>query len=93
MTVDELVTTSEANDSPIAQDTAFVCGSKRWKVVANKLMCGDTVLPVAHRSEADLVEEVCGRTEPTHQKSMSDQQFTTDNNHSTSNHASKELAL
>ena len=31
----------------------------------------DTVLPVAHhRSEADLVEEVRGRTEPIHQKSV-----------------------
>ena len=40
-------------------------------MLANKLMCGDIVLPVAHhRSEADLVEEVCGRTEPTHQKSV-----------------------
>ena len=40
-------------------------------MVAQKLMCGDTVLPVAHhRSEADLVEEVCGRTEPIHQKSV-----------------------
>ena len=30
-----------------------------------------TVLPVAHRrSEADVVEEVCGRTELTHQKSV-----------------------
>ena len=33
-------------------------------MVANKLMRGDTVLPVAHhRSEADVVEEVCGRTD------------------------------
>ena len=42
-------------------------------MVANKLMPGDTVLPVAHhRSEADVVEEVCGRTDPTHQKSVID---------------------
>ena len=40
-------------------------------MVANKLMRGDTNLPVAHhRSEADVVEEVCGRTEPTHQMSV-----------------------
>ena len=40
-------------------------------MVANKLMCGDTVLPVAHhRSEADVVEEVCGRTDSVHQKSV-----------------------
>ena len=39
-------------------------------MVAYKLMRGDTVLPVAHhRGEADVVEEVCGRTEPIHQKS------------------------
>ena len=31
---------------------------------ANKLMCGDTVLPVAHhRSEAALVKEVCWKTD------------------------------
>ena len=43
----------------------------RWKVVANKLMRGDTVLPVAHhRSEADVVEEVCGNTDPIHEKSV-----------------------
>ena len=40
-------------------------------MVANKLMRGDTVLPVAHhRSEADVVEEVCGRTDPIDQKSV-----------------------
>ena len=40
-------------------------------MVANKLMCGVTVLPVAHhRGEADVVEEVCGRTDPFHQKSV-----------------------
>ena len=40
-------------------------------MVANKLMRGDTVLRVAHhRSEADVVEEVCGRTEPIHQMSV-----------------------
>ena len=40
-------------------------------MVANKLMRGDTVLPVAHhRSEADVVEEVCGRTDLIHQKSV-----------------------
>ena len=40
-------------------------------MVANKLMRGDTVLPVAHhRSEADVVEEVCGRTDPIHQMSV-----------------------
>ena len=64
-------------------------------MVADKLMCGDTVLPVAHRrSEADLVEEVCGRAEPAHAK-VSHQQprLTTGNNHSTSNHTSKELAI
>ena len=38
---------------------------------ANKLMRGDTVLPVAHhRSEADVVEEVRGRTDSIHQKSV-----------------------
>ena len=32
-------------------------------MVANKVMRGDTVVPVAHhRGEADVVEEVCGRT-------------------------------
>ena len=41
-------------------------------MVANKLMRGDTVLPVAHhRSEADVVEEeVRGRTDLIHQKSV-----------------------
>ena len=40
-------------------------------MVANKLMRGDTVPPVAHhRGEADVVEEVCGRTDPIHQKSV-----------------------
>ena len=40
-------------------------------MVANKLMRGDTVLPVAHhRSEVDVVEEVCGRTDPIDQKSV-----------------------
>ena len=40
-------------------------------MVANKLMCGVTVLPVAHHhSEADVVEEVCGRTDPIHQQSV-----------------------
>ena len=40
-------------------------------MVANKLMRGDTVLTVAHhRSEAVVVEEVCGRTEPIHQMSV-----------------------
>ena len=40
-------------------------------MVAIKLMRGDTVLPVAHhRGEADVVEEVCGRTDPIHQKSV-----------------------
>ena len=40
-------------------------------MVANKLMRGDTVLPVAHhRSEADVAEEVCGRTDPIHQMSV-----------------------
>ena len=38
-------------------------------MVANKLMCGDTVVPVAHhRGEADVVEEVCGRTVINQQK-------------------------
>ena len=38
-------------------------------MVANKLRCGDTVLPVAHhRGEADVVEEVCGRTVTNQQK-------------------------
>ena len=42
-------------------------------MVAIKLMRGDTVLPVAHhRGEADVVEEVCGRTDPIHQKSVID---------------------
>ena len=45
-------------------------------MVANKLMRGDTVLPVAHhRGEADVVEEVCGRTEPIHQKSVINRQL------------------
>ena len=40
-------------------------------MVANKLMYGVTVLPVAHHcSEADVVEEVCGRTEPIHRMSV-----------------------
>ena len=40
-------------------------------MVANKLMRGDTVLPVAHHhGEADVVEEVCGKTEPIHQMSV-----------------------
>ena len=40
-------------------------------MVANTLMRGDTVLPVAHhRSEAGVVEEVRGRTEPIHQMSV-----------------------
>ena len=40
-------------------------------MVANKLMRGVTVPPVAHhRSEADVVKEVCGRTDPTRQKSV-----------------------
>ena len=40
-------------------------------MVANKLMRGDTVLQVAHhRGEADAVEEVCGRTDPIHRKSV-----------------------
>ena len=40
-------------------------------MVANKLMRGDTVLPIAHhRSGADVVEEVCGMTELVDQKSM-----------------------
>ena len=40
-------------------------------MVANKLMRGDTVVSVAHhRSEADVVEEVCGRTDPIHQMSV-----------------------
>ena len=40
-------------------------------MVANKLMRGDTALPVVHhRSEADVVEEVCGRTDPIHQQSV-----------------------
>ena len=35
------------------------------------LMRGDIVLPVAHhRSEAGVVEEVCGSTDPIHQKSV-----------------------
>ena len=63
-------------------------------MVANKLMRGVTVLPVAHdRSEADVVEEVCGRTEPIHQMSVINSTLTTGNVHSTNNHASKELAL
>ena len=58
-------------------------------------MRGDTVLPVAHhRSEADVVEEVCERTDSIHQKSVINRNaFTTGNFHSTNNHASKELAL
>ena len=62
---------NDANGSPAARDTAAVRGSRSWKVVAKKLMCGDIVLPVAHhRSEADVVEEVCGRTDPFHRKSV-----------------------
>ena len=64
-------------------------------MVANKLMRGDTVLPVAHhRSEADVVEEVCGRTEPIHQKSVINRHVHHRQNfHSSNNHASKELVL
>ena len=40
-------------------------------MVANKPTCGDTVLQVSpHRSEADLVEEVCGRTNHKSPKSV-----------------------
>ena len=39
-------------------------------MVANKLMRGGTVLPAHQCSEADVVEEVCGRTDPAHQQSV-----------------------